>query len=854
MKNEINLNELNLNERSLNELDLNELGAGERVLNCLIEMNEAAESQIQPVSREIFQKLTQALRQCEKIPLASYPLSRRDAILIECARALNNQSQYLRWISKNNDALGSLDEAQRLLNLVPNLNENHTALLRLGQMFSARAGVHFSQRNYEKSLVDFDKALEIFESIGEKRQYFKSLNAKAGVYFLLDDFSKALEHALLALDFFESAKDKRMTATILHNLSGIYYKTNQNELARQFGMRALEMINDDKDSPQTIDMRNGLGMIESELGALERAIEHFERALDLSRQTKLIDGQIIALAGLGSVNLKQQEYESALGFFQEARALQIKAKSRHSEGDVMLGIALANEKLSRLDEAESSFEQAIVLAEQRASANEIAEAYLGLSRCAEAKGDMGMALARHKRFAAFKEAFSKKESDGRLQSLQVSFLTTQARKESEKLAKYNQRLMQAHDALSDVINKIELQKADLELEYSRIRGLVASLSEGVLIEDEARRVHLVNQRLLKMFGIEKSAEEWIGKNSDRLRVLVRKHVRANKAVQELFERFFYERKPMTDQEMTLLDGKSISVSFIPLFANNHYRGSLWSFEDITLRKNIEKEREMTIQKLNEANQTLKQANDFKNELIGIAAHDLKNPLSLVGGFAALIKEERQDAQTVLRYADEIINASNRMLNLIQDLLSTSASQSSQVKLNFERVDFNAIVSDAVSVLKLIAQEKAISIEVNLEENCAVIGDATKLYEVVENLVNNAIKYSPPHKSIAVSLLKAPVQASRMRRKSDRANQTESSNFTVQLAVKDEGQGLTQEDMQRLFNPFQRLSSKPTGGEHSSGLGLYIVKTLVERHNGKVWAESEGKGKGATFVIELLAAP
>jgi signal transduction histidine kinase len=108
-------------------------------------------------------------------------------------------------------------------------------------------------------------------------------------------------------------------------------------------------------------------------------------------------------------------------------------------------------------------------------------------------------------------------------------------------------------------------------------------------------------------------------------------------------------------------------------------------------------------------------------------------------------------------------------------------------------------------------------------------------EVVENLIGNAIKYSPHEKTIWVSVSRY-------------------DKDKVRFSVKDEGQGLTEEDMKKLFGKFQRLSARPTGGESSTGLGLSIVKKLVEMHGGKIWAESEGRNKGATFTVELAAEP
>ena len=130
-----------------------------------------------------------------------------------------------------------------------------------------------------------------------------------------------------------------------------------------------------------------------------------------------------------------------------------------------------------------------------------------------------------------------------------------------------------------------------------------------------------------------------------------------------------------------------------------------------------------------------------------------------------------------------------------------------------------------------AEKKSQTIELDLAQNCLAELDIERMREVFENLVSNAVKYSPKGKRIQVSLMQA-------------------SEETVRIAVKDEGQGLTEADKEKLFGKFQRLSARPTGGESSTGLGLSIVKQLVELHGGKVWAESEGKDNGATFFVEL----
>ncbi|MFQ3597571.1 MAG: tetratricopeptide repeat-containing sensor histidine kinase [Chloroherpetonaceae bacterium] len=235
------------------------------------------------------------------------------------------------------------------------------------------------------------------------------------------------------------------------------------------------------------------------------------------------------------------------------------------------------------------------------------------------------------------------------------------------------------------------------------------------------------------------------------------------------------------------------------------------------------------------NEELQQANQLKTELLGIAAHDLKNPLQTIMGFADLIGEESKQLDAINRKASLIRRASQKMLGLIQDLLQTAAIDAGKLELNRRNTDLGLLVQHTSENFYLTAEAKHQKLELSIEEDCIVSIDVERMKEVVENLIGNAIKYSPHEKTIRVTVAR---------------DEKGNARFSVQ----DEGQGLTEDDMKKLFGKFQRLSAKPTGGESSTGLGLSIVKKLVELHGGKIWAESEGKNKGATFTVELAAVP
>jgi signal transduction histidine kinase len=226
------------------------------------------------------------------------------------------------------------------------------------------------------------------------------------------------------------------------------------------------------------------------------------------------------------------------------------------------------------------------------------------------------------------------------------------------------------------------------------------------------------------------------------------------------------------------------------------------------------------------------ANAQQNQLLQIAAHDLKNPLTTIPVRADLIKLKKHDPDMVDKMCDQIKQAGLKMTRTIDELLTTSSMESGKINLYTFKLDFGDIVTQIVESNQALADHKKQNIELKIEKDSQLYADEQRLTEIVDNLISNAIKYSPFGAEIEVKVYNLDKKAV--------------------LAVKDNGPGLTDEDKLELFQRFARLSAKPTGGENSSGLGLSIVKQLVEAHQGKVWAESKGKNQGSTFYVELPA--
>ena len=253
----------------------------------------------------------------------------------------------------------------------------------------------------------------------------------------------------------------------------------------------------------------------------------------------------------------------------------------------------------------------------------------------------------------------------------------------------------------------------------------------------------------------------------------------------------------------------------------------------------------TNEHLHLSNQHLKKLSERKSELLGIAAHDLKNPLSGMLGATEIISMALKDSingkdvdlNTAYTMCQHIDKAGRGMADALNDLINSEAMESGRISLVPSVINISEIAQKVVLLNQTQATSKSISISVDIEEGAHVFGDPLRLQEAMDNLLSNAVKYSPVGTRIWVSL---GVQT-----------QDDGVSLDAVFMVKDEGPGLSDSDKTKLFGRFQKLSARPTAGESSSGLGLSIFKKLIELHNGTVFFESE-LGKGSVFGFKIAA--
>lgn len=233
-------------------------------------------------------------------------------------------------------------------------------------------------------------------------------------------------------------------------------------------------------------------------------------------------------------------------------------------------------------------------------------------------------------------------------------------------------------------------------------------------------------------------------------------------------------------------------------------------------------------KVRENNIQLQLLDKEKNRFLAMAAHDLRNPLGVIQGYAEFLEERLKDqiSSECMDMVHTIQLSTQRILQMVNEFLDVSVIESGQLTLKTELVDLGELFEKNIQLNQILSDKKQIKISLDKQgEVPQVICDRDKIEQVLTNYVTNAIKYSDPGTEVVIHL--------------------GINDQNVEFSVEDHGQGLSEEDLSKLFKRFSKTTAKTTAGEQSVGLGLSIVKKMVEAHDGKVWVESE-RGKGSRF--------
>jgi PAS domain S-box-containing protein len=361
-----------------------------------------------------------------------------------------------------------------------------------------------------------------------------------------------------------------------------------------------------------------------------------------------------------------------------------------------------------------------------------------------------------------------------------------------------------------------------------LAAMVESSDDAIVSKDLRGTITSWNKGAERIFGY--TAEEVVGKPITIILPAERRQEEAN----ILATLVRGERIDHFETERVRKDGERIQVSLSvsPIKdSSGRVVGGAKIARDITLRKRLEAEREDLLVKERAARTLAESANQAKDNFLAMVSHELRAPLSPILAWTRMLRDRLLDEQKTARALETIERSARAQSQLIDDLLDISRIVAGKLRLEIRPVDLAAVIEAAMEVARPAADAKNIKLQSVLDSETGMVGgDPARLQQVVWNLLSNAVKFTPKGGRVQVVL--------------------ERVNSHVEVAVSDTGQGIKPEFLPHVFERFQQAEGGTTRTHGGLGLGLAIVRHIVQLHGGTVVAESAGEGKGATFTIKL----
>jgi PAS domain S-box-containing protein len=367
------------------------------------------------------------------------------------------------------------------------------------------------------------------------------------------------------------------------------------------------------------------------------------------------------------------------------------------------------------------------------------------------------------------------------------------------------------DQAEDLGNLLRTQ----QVEATRSTAMLEGVGDGVLVTEKNNEITLFNEAAEAMLELKrsqvlgKSLEEFVGLFGGTAKSWM-DTIRSWSANPELSN-----STEMYQERLFLEDGRVISVHLSPVQNRGEFQGTISIFRDITHQVEVDR---------------------LKSEFVATVSHELRTPMTPIKGYVEflLMGGAGQLNEQQLEFVSIIKTNIDRLSILVDDLLDVSRIEAGKVSLTFQPIDMREVIDDSVETLVQLSQEEQhpVMVDVHIPEDLpSVYGDLERVRQIVANLLDNAYKYSPENSTIVIRITQ--------------------ENSSVQVDIIDKGVGIFPDEHEKIFERFYRGENHMVMETAGTGLGLPIVKELVELHKGKIWLTSSGvPGEGSTFSFTL----
>ena len=574
-----------------------------------------------------------------------------------------------------------------------------------------------------------------------------------------------------AYDEYIKLDDQQEIGSCALNLGNIYYELADFSEAYYFYMQSLHAYELDGDRLGIAMMENNLGIVAHDMGKLGEAEKHYSNAFKIYKEIGTDTDQCRSLNNIGLILYDRQVYDTALLYFNQALVILTKDTLKSQTEQYILSSIYNNMALTYSDLGE----------------NEMALSYL----------QKGLILA-----LSIRDQYN------------IGSVYTNLGSIFGDMGQQDSALFYLHRALR-IAKDMGFKHLEMET-YSELAQLHAAAGSYASAYNWLLRYDTVYKDLFNENQSQQIA---------RLRAMYEQEIKDNE-IEQLHSESQVQR--MLNKVFIVFIVIIVALSvIITVNLRSKKKANLMLAE-----RNLEISR--ANQKLSESEKELQRLNKSKDRIFSVVAHDLRNPVAAVTGFSELLYEnfEQFNSETQKEYLLQIVQGTQRIQNLLENLLIWARAQMKVIKFEPEVMKVKGLVDDCVKEVKANLDHKKITCQMRVDRKCTVFADRAMIHTVFRNLIMNAVKFSFPGGKIWIS------------------SGNESGNCVI--SVTDQGIGIQPEIQEKLFNANEVVSTPGTTGESGSGLGLVICKEFLEKNKGMIVVESE-PGNGSTFTVTLPLA-
>lgn len=723
--------------------------------------------------------------------------------------SLKNLGLVYRDLSNFDKALSQLNQALKLTDASKNYVETSEILNLLGSL-------HYRFNRYNEAILYYKQSLEIRSSKGLLCSSANTLENLARVYSQKSLFDDAYQSLNEALKIREQLQDETAIASTQNEIGNLYnQKGNIAEALRRYlmSLKIRQRIGNNQEIAKSL---TNIGITYRKLGLYKNATAYLEQARDLILEGKDPSEAAYILVNLGNLYIDQKQYDIALKVFQEALAMRRKTGDDASLARTLRNIAQVQAQIGYTNSARDNYIVALKLSQKLNDGKAIADTYNEMGNLEKQVGNYKVAIY------DFEDALKIYDESGNFEGKALCL---------RKIGEMQIKLGKLDIALKNIDQSIALGKdlANMTLihyGYLAKHEYFKATNNNKLALDYYVKHIKIRDSLDNSRRNEKNLEAQLDLELDKKKEEIKtmegevQLLRQEAKIQEL-----------EIKRQRIVNYAAIAFAILILSAAGI---AYWAYRQKKRHNLLLKEKIAIIRDVNEklqiSEEALKHNVQTKDKLFSIIAHDLKSPFNGLVGLTEILDKnvDNYSKAEIQEISKHINSSSNKVLALIENLLSWARSQTGKLRLNPEILSIREIADSCIEVANLSAVEKRIKIKSNFTDNDIAYADKETITTVIRNLISNAIKFTGNGGEISLWAY--------------------SQNEHISIYITDTGVGMSSEEVKKLFH-VDKISTKGTNQESGTGLGLIICKEFVEKNGGSIEVESE-INVGTTFIIKL----